>query len=164
MEPVMPSQTPSGVSARLTSEDTDCPTGLVLQLVGDRTLPAKDGETQRWQLLSIELLSGKRSVNTLPGEEVLICRQPTDEIAQLAEHLQRFLDNERTEVLFEPSEPTFEMSFARGKRTGIHVEIWIDSGNGTTGIYTWDACGLRFMTTEENLKAFVDQLHAWSQG
>lgn len=144
--------------AELISEDSDCPSRLVIKPIEDKQLPGLQGEVQHWQLLSIELVSGKRTLSTLHNEETMICRTPTDEIALLSDQLRQLIAGQREQVLFEPSEPSFELSFARTRRSGIKVEVWLDAGNGTTGIYTWDASGIRFMTTEAHLLNFVESV------
>jgi hypothetical protein len=146
------------MNAELLSEDTDCPSSLFLKTMEQRTLSGPGTAPQRWELIAVSLTSGKRRIDSLPAEEILICKEPVDEIALLAEQLKELVDKQREQVLFEPSEPSFELSFTRTKRGGIQLEAWLDAGNGTTGIYTWDACGMRFMTNDANLQTFINQL------
>jgi hypothetical protein len=146
------------MKAQLLSEDTDCPSSLIISGIEERTITGPDTEPQLWQLLSIVLVSGQRRVETLSGEDVLLCKQPVDEMGLLTEQLQELVKKQRDKVLFEPSEPSFELTFTRTPRGGVQVEAWLDAGNGTTDIYTWDAAGIRFMTTDAMLQPFIDQL------
>lgn len=145
----------------LVSEDEDRPSSLSIEVADDKQLPAPDGEMQHWQNLRIQLRSGARGIGSLAAEELMICRTPTDEISLLAQQLEELLNQQREQILFEPSEPSFELSFTRTRRGGIKVEAWLDAGNGTTGIYTWDACGIRFLTTDAHLRQFVHGLRRW---
>ena len=146
--------------AKLFSEESNCPSCLEILFAENRKLPSYDTGTQDWQLLKIELSSGSRMVSTAENEDTLICRSPSDEMAMLVSQLKELLDHEhkREEVRFEPSEPSFELTFSRTRANGIKVEAWIDAGNGTTGIYTWDAAGIRFLTTEQKVTAFIHAL------
>jgi hypothetical protein len=137
------------------SEEVDTPSKLMLS-----PGPKKRIEDQDWQQVTIDLISGRRDIHTLENEDVLVCRQPTDEIVQLVEGLAKLVGKKQDQVIFEPSEPSFELSFSRTRRGGIKVEAWLDAGNGISGICTWDAAGIRFYTNEENLSKFVCELAA----
>lgn len=97
-------------------------------------------------------------MSSAPGENCSICRTPSDEIENFALQLEGLLRGQRQKVIFEPNEPSFELSFERSRRAGIKVEAWIDAGNAKTGFYTWDAAGVRFFTTDENLAEFINQM------
>ncbi len=146
--------------ARLMSEDADCPSMLTISITSERMLPDLGSQKQRWQNLNLSLTSGKRAVSTVEDEDTAVCRTPTDEMKSLVTELTALADEAKELVLFEPSEPSFELTFARTNRGGIRVEAWLDAGNGTTGIYTWDACGIRFITTIEKLRAFIEELRS----
>lgn len=148
--------------AELFSEELDCPSNLALNVVENKQLTDLNGEKQLWQVVSLQLVSGKRQLSTLPEEETMLCRTPSDEVAQLANELLELAEDKRTKVFFEPSEPSFELTFARSPRGGVRVEAWLDAGNGISGIYTWDASGIRFITTNDKLKDFAAQLQEWS--
>lgn len=145
--------------AELHSEDKDCPTRLLLSAGPTKTLSGRGADAeQTWQDVSLRLTSGPREIGTVDKEEVMLCRKPTDEIVDLLAALEQLLNKERDEILFEPSEPSFELAFARTRRGGIKVEAWLDAGNGTTEIYTWDAAGIRFYTTDANIRSFSAEL------
>jgi hypothetical protein len=139
--------------AQLMSEEQESPSMLVLS-----PGPAKKQDEQDWQHVTIDLISGRRDLHTLENEDSLFCRKPTDEVADLVANLQRLLANDVSEVIFEPSEPSFELSFIRTRRGGIKVEAWLDAGNGITGICTWDASGIRFYTNDDMLRQFAADL------
>ncbi|HEY9789021.1 MAG TPA: hypothetical protein V6D22_01395 [Candidatus Obscuribacterales bacterium] len=139
--------------AQLMSEEVDTPSILMVS-----PGPKKQIEDQDWQYVTIDLISGRRDIHTLENEDVLVCRRPTDEIVQLVEALAKLVAKDQDQVIFEPSEPSFELSFSRTRRGGIKVEAWLDAGNGISGICTWDAAGIRFYTNEEHLTSFVKEL------
>src|SRR5688572_10710488 len=101
------------MKAQLLSEDTDCPSSLIISGIEERTITGHDTEPQLWQLISIAITSGQRRVETLPGEDVLLCKRPVDEMGLLTEQLQELVKKQRDKVLFEPSEPSFELTFTR---------------------------------------------------
>lgn len=148
--------------AKLHSEDENCPSSIEITpgtfRQSDRVGTVAPAEAQDWQNVVLSLTSWKRQVGTLENEEMILCRAPEDEVHDLAEALVSLANGERDKLLFEPSEPSFELSFERSRRGGIKVEAWLDAGNGLTAIYTWDACGLRFFTTDEKLRQFASQL------
>jgi hypothetical protein len=118
---------------------------------------------QDWQRFNLKIAIGKIGLAIPPAEnpeevDCLICREPQDEMAILVTNLEQFLNSAKDVVLFEPSEPSFELSIRRAQADGARVEIWLDSGNATQGIYRWDAVGARFQTTHSHLMTFLEQL------
>lgn len=144
--------------AQLLSEDQDCISKIELVGRERKTLSSDKATGQDWQKVDFILSSGKQTFRTEPTENVMLCRAPQDELITLVETLQHLLEKKRDEVIFEPSEPSFELSFTRTRRGGIKVEAWIDSGNATTDIYTWDASGIRFYSTDDNIRQFAEDL------
>jgi hypothetical protein len=119
---------------------------------------------QQWHRFSLSLKSGERNLSLGKGDSqeerdaCMLCREPNDEAAILVAQLQELVERSRDRVLFEPAEPSFEMEVARSGAEGITVQIWLDAGNAKTGIYSWDAAGIRFFTTQSHLATFVEQL------
>lgn len=120
-----------------------------------------------WQRFNIELKSGLKTINfdtdAKKAAEVkgLFCLNisPVNEIKQLCNNLEEFLSNESQEKLvFETIEPSLEFTIERGHSKAFKVYIWIDAGNTSTIIYTWDAMGLRFMTDRNKIKDFISEL------
>lgn len=144
--------------AVLLSEDQECVSKVVLKAGQMKVLSGDYDKGQQWQSVVLELTSGARRLQTDSHEDVMFCRAPTDEVVTLIQSLDALLAEKRDEILFEPSEPSFELSFARTARKGIKVEVWLDAGNGATGIYTWDAAGIRFYTADANIRSFTDEL------
>lgn len=89
----------------------------------------------------------------------LLCRKPTDEIAQLISKLEDMAAEKRSQVLFEPAEPSFELSI-HAIGGGLKVDFFVDAGNVETGIYRWDALGIRFFTNSQRLESFISGLKA----
>jgi hypothetical protein len=141
--------------ADLRSEDQECVS--LLRLTPGAIEPV--GE-QQWQKIAITFISGERRVELLDNESCLLCRQPSDEIEQLANQLKQLISGTKTTVLFEPAEPSFELNFSSQPAGGIKVEAWLDASNGTTGFYAGDGLGIRFLTDLPNLQKFVDELNA----
>lgn len=143
--------------AILLSEEQGCPSRLEIR-PGDKQLVETSMQDECWQRLALTLQSGDHQFKSLEGDSCSICRTPTDELENFAVQLENLLKGQKQKVVFEPSEPSFELSFERSRRSGIKVEAWIDAGNAKTGFYTWDAAGVRFFTTDENLAEFINQM------
>ncbi|MBX9686388.1 MAG: hypothetical protein K2X27_06770 [Candidatus Obscuribacterales bacterium] len=143
--------------ATLLSEEKDCPSRLEFK-AGEKQIVERPVQDECWQHISILLQSGDHSLSSLNGESCSICRSPADELESFAVQLENLLRGQKQKVNFEPSEPSFELNFERSRRSGIKVECWIDAGNAKTGFYTWDAAGIRFFTTDENLAEFINEL------
>lgn len=139
-------------------------------------------QSEGWQFYSMKLGHGGRELSyTSPCEEkqdydgfigkvdkvadgYLLCRNPRDEVKGLAELLIRFLDKKLPRVVFEPLEPSFELTVERQSADEIRLSVFIDEGNVLTTIARWDGLGLRFFTNESNLRRFIDDLErdfAW---
>lgn len=143
--------------ATLRSEEKDCPSQLEFR-PGDKQIVEQSVQEECWQRLTLVLSSGDHSMSSTPGDNCSVCRMPTDEIENFAQQLESLLKGQKQKVNFEPNEPSFELSLERSRRAGIKVEAWIDAGNAKTGFYTWDAAGVRFFTTDENLADFINQI------
>ena len=120
-----------------------------------------DGEEQLWQRYTITAVSGSFRLE-LPEsiDGCILCRSPKDEVLHLLERLSDLHRADRDKVLFEPSEPSFELTLLRRGEDGVKAEIWLNEGNATTDIYRWDAAGVRFFTTMSRLANFIAQIKA----
>jgi hypothetical protein len=143
--------------AQLVSEEKDCSSHLEIK-PGDKHIVERPSQDECWQKLTLMLRSGDNHVSSTAGDNCSICRTPTDELENFASQLEGLLKGQKQKVIFEPNEPSFELTLERSRREGIKVEAWIDAGNAKTGFYTWDAAGVRFFTTDENLAEFINQL------
>lgn len=143
--------------ATLLSEEKDCPSSLQF-LAGEKHTVERPVQDECWQRLKLIFQSGDNKICSPDTESCSICRAPADELEIFAGHLEALLSGRKQKVSFEPSEPSFELNFERSRRAGIKVEAWIDAGNARTGFYTWDAAGIRFFTTDENLAEFINQI------
>jgi hypothetical protein len=143
--------------ASLQSEEKACPSKLEFN-AGEKQIVEKPVQDECWQQMTLTLTSGDNKATTAPGQNCSICRLPTDELENFVVLLEALLRGLKTKVTFEPNEPSFEITFERSRREGIKVEAWIDAGNSRTGFYTWDAAGIRFFTSDENLAEFINAL------
>ncbi len=137
-------------------------------------------ETQTWQYVRLTLENGTRTLAFETPQErtfekndlseavgdiqsvahaYLLCRSPQDEALDLAQKLEEMAQDKRSLVLFEPAEPSFELS-VKAVGGGLKVEFFVDAGNVETGIYRWDALGIRFFTNAEAVAAFAAALKA----
>ncbi|HMX44940.1 MAG TPA: hypothetical protein PKC93_03270 [Candidatus Obscuribacter sp.] len=91
------------------------------------------------------------------ADAYVLCRSPKDEVKTLVKHLSELGEGKRAKVLFEPYEPSFELS-AESNGGSIRIEMFIDAGNVETGITRWDALGIRFFTSIPLLKRFTEEL------
>jgi hypothetical protein len=123
---------------------------------------------QNWQRFQLTVRSGNfvlklASEDSSPSSsgnpvDCLFCRSPKDEVSELAAKIEQMVNLSKDRVLFEPAEPSFELSICRAGASGVKVEVWLDSGNATNGIYRWDAAGIRFHTLQERLADFLKEL------
>jgi len=146
--------------ALLKSEDEEQPSIFELRRGQD-----EDVSGQLWNRYELRLEVGAFKLQLPPESapdsvDCLFCRQPHDEVKMLAQRLDAFLGSTKKAVLFEPSEPTFELSIKRAQAGGARVEIWLDAGNAQIGIYRWDALGMRFHTDDKRLLTFLAELRA----
>ena len=141
--------------AKLCSDNQDCPSFLELSAA---KYEERQGHHERWQHVGLSLQSGTKSVSTLNTDTCLLCRTPVDEMTKLIENLAKLAAGSSSLVFFEPNEPSFELRFERAHGNAIKVEAWLDASNASTGIYAWDACGIRFYTNNEQLLSFVEAL------
>lgn len=143
--------------ARLDSEEKERPSSI--NLIPLELFKVESGmQDEIWQKLKLELRSGDSLIQSENSDNCSLCRNPADELESLCCQLDELLQGKKQRVVFEPSEPSFELSMERSRREGIKVEAWIDSGNAKTGFYTWDAAGVRFFTTDEHLAEFINEL------
>ena len=123
-------------------------------------------EDQVWQRYEIKLKAAQNEIvfnsNDKAANEVkgLFCfnLNPHNEIQQLITDLESFLENSEKEFIFEPLEPSIELKITKSHASLLKVELWIDAGNTTSIIYTWDALGIRLMTEREKLVKFISDL------
>jgi len=145
--------------AILSSEDQEWGSSLEIKGGDEQELLG-----QRWQRFTLHLSSGDHrlalgnSDSQAERDACMFCRTPNDEIAELVSQLQDFAKHKKDRVLFEPAEPSFELEVVRAGTDGINVHVWLDAGNAKTGVYRWDAAGIRFFTVQSNLLTFVEQL------
>ncbi|MDR3613896.1 MAG: hypothetical protein P4L53_10020 [Candidatus Obscuribacterales bacterium] len=150
--------------AILRSEDAENPSSLELN-----ALSTEDIQGQSWQRFTLTLKTGtyELKLGRFPSDstetfstisDCLFCRNPQDEVAELCKRLEALIENDKQQLLFEPSEPSFEISISRTRQNEAKVEVWLDSGNATTGFYSWDAAGIRFHTLQEHLIAFLKEI------
>jgi hypothetical protein len=150
--------------ATLRSEDDQQPSTLeiskgAIELIGGQNW-------QRFQLTArsgtfvLKLAGNQDSTESSSGSPVdcLFCRDPKDEVSELAAKIEQMVNFTKDRVLFEPAEPSFELSICRAGASGVKVEVWLDSGSATDGIYRWDAAGIRFHTLQEHLADFLKEL------
>jgi hypothetical protein len=169
--------------ATLKSEDPDFESSITItpgKMLEIEALSTVSGhkENQQWQLIDLKVASGKRSLtfDSDPNQDVesftaaveslakiahsyVLCRKPSDEAKHLVKMLGEIVVGSRAKLLFEPAEPSFELSIT-SVGGGLRVELFVDAGNVETSIYRWDSLGIRFFTTNKNLQAFIDELKA----
>ena len=173
--------------ATLKSEDEHFQSSLII-LPGEKFSINAQGNlqadkplaTQTWQYVRLILNNGPKSlsfetpeVRTFENNDLakavgdiqsvahayLFCRSPNDEALDLADRLSELAEDKRTQVLFEPAEPSFELTI-KEVGGGLKVEFFVDAGNVETGIYRWDALGIRFFTNCAAVAAFAKELKA----
>ena len=87
--------------------------------------------------------------------------KPVNELEKLVNSLTYFLENPfQNTLIFEPSDPSFELIIERGHAGSFKVYLWVDAGNTKQLSYTWDASGIRFITDTNNIIDFKEALEA----
>ncbi len=94
-----------------------------------------------------------------------------NEISTLQKQLEAFIDNpSKQELFFEPADPSFELRIERTRHSDganqvlnlseeeYKVYLWVDAGNSTRLMYSWDAEGLRFLTNKTAINGFIEAL------
>jgi hypothetical protein len=145
--------------AKLCSEDEETRSFLELRSGGVQV----SYKLEVWQPIALYLVSGSRTLSVGSDESVqesLLCRKPRDEVRILADSLKEVLEAKSKRALFEPAEPFFELMVERSERHGLKVEVWLDAGSAESGIYTWDASGIRLHTNEDKLAQFIRELES----
>lgn len=103
-----------------------------------------------------DLAEAVLDIQTVANAYVL-CRKPQDEINHLTKQLKDLIEGKKNRVLFEPAEPSFELALEVSAGS-YRVECFIDAGNVETGIYRWDALGVRFFTDQKRIANFIEEL------
>jgi hypothetical protein len=75
----------------------------------------------------------------------------------------RFLETEQKVFCFQPSDPSFEINIEKIKNPlsqdyDYKVYCWIDAGNTNQLEYSWDALGIRFLSSRERIRDFALEL------
>jgi len=154
--------------AILISEETQFRSYLDLRPRGEHEI---DGQ-ETWQKYRLEAAHGA-TILVIPHENLkddacmacTLCRHPTDEPRKLSDLLSGLLAGRYESFSFEPLEPSFQLDVERqqsnevGDVDGFRVTLWLNPANVETAIFSWDSIGLRFFTSEKNLKRFTQDLN-----
>jgi len=149
------------ISAELVSDPyagSPCLSSLAFLPGRTKQLANQDGTIEIWQAITIKLKSGSLTLATKENEDFLLCRAPADEMGQLIDNLKCLYAGKCEHFIFEPFEPSFSLCFKRVHHYGIKVEAWLDAGNASQGIHTFDALGIRFLTVNDQIALFLQDL------
>lgn len=84
--------------------------------------------------------------------------EPENRLKLMLDQIESFLNDEsKNDMVFEPADPSFELIMRRA-HGGYQVYLWVDCGNTKQLHYTWDARGIRLITSEDKIRAFVKEL------
>ncbi len=86
-----------------------------------------------------------------------------NELKTLCDQIKKFIaEPSHRELFFEPADPSFELQIHRTQHSQdeYKVYLWIDAGNTTRLMYSWDAEGIRFLVTKAELTQFANNLSA----
>ena len=142
--------------AKLLSEDEEIKSRLEIFFLKEKS---KD---TAWLPYKISLESGDKKLNfekTSRGTgDYLFAVTPVNEIENLTVGIDNLIKSKENKTFFfEPAEPSFELIIEKSFK-GYSVTCWADAGNVISDHYTWDGFGIRFFTTKEKLKYFVEEL------
>ncbi len=99
------------------------------------------------------------------SENFCLCFKPKNEILKLALDLENFLNSNSKTYRFEPIEPSFELILEKTQsKDDLKLYFWLDNGNLLTDAhFTWDALGLRFMCSIEEIRRFSHNIQQFLQ-
>lgn len=147
--------------ARLTSEDEQIKTSFELILLKEKFESKHDIS---WISYKLVLQSAKQKLiyekekNDNGAGDYVFALKPVNEIEKMASELTSFLASEEKKLYsFEPLEPSFELIVERSHK-GFSITIWVDAGNVISDHSTWDGLGMRFFTSEKNIKNFLSEV------
>jgi hypothetical protein len=88
---------------------------------------------------------------------------PVNELKTFTDDILRFLETEQKVFCFQPSDPSFEINIEKIKNPlsqdyDYKVYCWIDAGNTNQLEYSWDALGIRFLSSRERIRDFALEL------
>lgn len=135
------------------SEDREVRSSLTMTLLEWERIGDDD-----WRHYELSVVSGTRGwiLADAAVQEGVCALSPVDR-QRLLEGLRRFVAKQRDLFRFTPDEPNFDLELARD-RHGLTLTCWIDAGNQYYHHHTWDALGVRFLTSEESVIAFYQAL------
>ncbi len=84
-----------------------------------------------------------------------------DELEALHKQIIKFIQTPSQSIMFfEPADPCFELQIHRTTHSSDEYKIylWIDAGNSTRLEYSWDAQGIRFLASQEQVLDFCKSL------
>jgi len=162
--------------AKLLSEDQEYRS--YIEIAAGPMLESSNGNADEvWQYCTLTLANGQRQLvytakhpSTYELEQsafadyakvasgYLLCRKPKDEVKGLVDQLSHIVDGKSSHAIFEPLEPSFELTVLFEGSENVRVTIFVDEGNVETAVCRWDALGLRFFTTRNNLLTFINEL------
>ena len=90
------------------------------------------------------------------SENFCLCFKPKNELLKLALGIEKFLNSSSKTYRFEPIEPSFELLLEKTEiQDDIKLYFWLDNGNLLENAhYSWDAIGLRFICSIQELQQF----------
>ena len=85
---------------------------------------------------------------------------PRNGLDDLSNMISKFITNQKQQsMIFEPLDPSFEINIERTQIPGEYkFYCWVDAGNTQHLEYSWDAQGIRFIVTEQELTMFTQAL------
>jgi hypothetical protein len=108
--------------------------------------------------------SKNRQVTTYTGDmqaeigKFAFALKPINELYQIKTQLENFLLGKIPSFIFQPVDPSFELEIKKINNNEFKVYFWVDAGNTSQLEYTWDAIGLRFITSRSELESFLNSL------
>ena len=147
--------------AQLLSEDKQVTTSFNLILLKDKI---QDKISISWIPYKLVLKSADKELTyekkekTSGAGDYVLALKPINEIENLIKGVKGFLESKNTNMFsFEVIEPSFELVLERSHR-GFSVVCWLDAGNVVSDHYSWDGFGIRFFTSEKEIRAFINEL------
>lgn len=137
-----------------------------------KLLDKKEEQGQEWQYYRIELNNGREAYSFESIDKKTVSAvgtvaeigkfafaiKPHNELEVFKASFNKFINSDKKDFRFEPSDPSFELIIERiaviHGEENFKVYFWVDAGNTKALEYTWDSIGVRFICSKDKLANF----------
>jgi hypothetical protein len=156
----------TGFSLNLLNKFTLSPDSRQFELIAEN-MAGTDTPEELWQFYEVILhrenssVSFKSDTNETNKTQGIFAfnLSPINELLRLQQGILNFLISEkRQQFIFQPADPSFELVIQRSHFDQFKVYLWLDEGNTRQLEYTWNASGIRFISSQQQIRDFIQDL------